>query len=277
MSFKTILVHIDHGQASASRVDAAVRLARAFGARLVGLYIVPGAELTPSVAAVLPPGVVEERLRATGEAQSLAEARFRETAAAAGLSGIEWRAPTGAPIDAAVAHGRCTDLFVMGQRDPSELVFTEEIVATAVLSTGRPTLVVPYIGAGPTLGENVLVAWNGGREAARAVGDAMPFLERAKRVNVISVEAEREETVDEHLTHERLAAWLRGHGVAADIARQEASDVGIGEWLLSRAADLGSDMIVMGGYAHARMRELILGGVTQTMLRSMTIPVLMSH
>jgi nucleotide-binding universal stress UspA family protein len=277
MSLKTILVQIDHGNASASRVDAAVRLARDFGARLVGLYVVPGAELTPSVAAVLPPGVVEERLRATGEAQSLAEARFRATAAAAGLSAIEWRAPTGAPIEAAVAHGRCTDLFVMGQRNPSEFVFSEEIVATVLLSTGRPTLVVPYIGAGATLGENILVAWNGGREAARAIGDAMPLLERAKRVNVIAVEAEREETVGEHLAHARLAAWLQAHGIAASIARQEASDVGIGEWLLSRAADLGSDMIVMGGYAHARVRELILGGVTQTMLRSMTIPVFMSH
>ena len=277
MSFKTILVQIDHGNASAQRVDAAVRLARNFGARLVGLYVVPGAELTPSVAAVLPPGVVEERLRATGEAQNLAEARFREAASAAGLAAVEWRAPTGAPIEAAVAHGRCTDLFVMGQRDPSEFVFSEEIVATVLLSTGRPTLVVPYIGAGPTLGENVLVAWNGGREAARAIGDAMPLLERAKRVNVIAVESEREETVDEHLAGERLAGWLRGHGIQANIARQEASDVGIGEWLLSRAADLGSDMIVMGGYAHPRVRELILGGVTQTMLRSMTIPVLMSH
>ncbi|MGE5172142.1 MAG: universal stress protein [Rudaea sp.] len=277
MSFKTILVHIDHGNASASRVDAAVRLARDFGARLVGLYIVPSAELTPSVAAVLPPGLVEERLRATGEAQDRAEARFRETAAAAGLSAIEWRAPTGAPVDAAVAHGRCTDLFLMGQRDPSEVAFSEEIVATVLLATGRPTLVVPYIGAGPTLGENILVAWNGGREAARAIGDAMPLLERAKRVDVISVETERQETVDKHLAGDRVAAWLRGHGVAANIARQEASGVGIGEWLLSRAADLGSDMIVMGGYAHARMRELILGGVTQTMLRSMTIPVFMSH
>jgi nucleotide-binding universal stress UspA family protein len=165
----------------------------------------------------------------------------------------------------------------MGQRDPSGPIFAEELVTSVMLACGRPVLVVPYIGAAPTMGENVLVAWNGGREASRAIGDALPLLERAKRVTAIMVSANGDDDVGEHLAKARLFAWLHAHGVDADVVRDEAPDIPTGQWLLSRAADLGSDLVVMGAYGHARMRELVLGGVTRTMLQAMTIPVLMSH
>jgi nucleotide-binding universal stress UspA family protein len=138
-------------------------------------------------------------------------------------------------------------------------------------------LVVPYIGARPTLGDNVLVAWDGGREASRAIADAFPLLERARRVTVIAVSRDEAAAADASPAEARLGAWLREHGVKVEIARHAVGDVSAGEWLLSRAADLGSDLIVMGGYGHTRVRELILGGVTRTMLQSMTVPVLMSH
>jgi nucleotide-binding universal stress UspA family protein len=127
------------------------------------------------------------------------------------------------------------------------------------------------------MGENVLVAWNGAREASRAIGDALPLLERAKRVTAMVVTTNGDDDVGEHLGEARLTAWLQAHGVDVDVVRQEAPDIPTGQWLLSQAADLGSDLVVMGAYGHARMRELVLGGVTQTMLKAMTIPVLMSH
>ena len=276
MSYRSMLVHVDNDESSTRRVDYAVALARHFRAELVGIYVVPGTDLAPSTAAMLRPEVVERRLGQFGEAQHAAEKRFRATAAAAGLD-VDWRAPAGAPIDAAVAHGRCTDLFIVGQRHPSAPGFGDALLSNVLLSSGRPTLVVPLDGAPATLGERVLIAWDGGREAARAIGDALPLLERAQRVHVIAVDDGGEPGVDERLAGARLRAWLGRHGVAVDVGREPAQDSGVGERLLSRAADLGSDLLVMGGYGHARMRELVLGGATRSVLRAMTIPVLMAH
>lgn len=277
MTYRTILVHIDDHASCEPRLSAAIRLALAFRAELVGIYLVPGTEMSPSAAAMLRPDVVERRLGEYGEAQHGAEAAFRARTAAAGLAAIDWRAPAGSPVDAAVAHARCTDLFILGQHNPAAASFSETLVSGVLLSSGRPTLVIPYIGAQATLGENMLVAWDGGREASRAIGDALPLLTRAARVDVIAVDADVDAELDDRLAGARLAAWLRRHDVAIDVVHQEAQDIGIGEWLLSRAADFGSDVIVMGGYGHTRMRELVLGGVTRTMLRSMTVPVFMAH
>ncbi len=277
MSFKTILVHIDDDESCNRRLDAGIRLALELKAQLVGIYLVPGSGLTPSVAAMLPPNVVQQRFAEFGDAQYAAEDMFRTSVAAAGLASIDWRAPAGSHVDAGVAHGRCTDLFIMGQRNPSGSMFAEELVTSVVLASGRPALVVPYVGIRPMLGENVLIAWDGGRAASRAIGDAMPLLERARQVTVVTVRTHSDEGVGEHLAGARLAAWLLQHRVEIQLVRHDAPDIPTGQWLLSQAADLGSDLIVMGAYGHARMRELVLGGVTQAMLKTMTVPVFMSH
>ncbi len=277
MTFRTLLVHVDNHASCRPRLDAAIRLALEHAAELVGLYLVPGTDMAPSAAAMLRSEVAERRLGEFAEAQHAAENDFRAIAAAAGLTSVDWRAPAGPPIDAAVAHGRCTDLFILGQHNPATVSFSEALASTVLLSSGRPTLVIPYIGAPATLGENVLVAWDGGREASRAIGDALPLLARAKRVEVMAVDADSEAKLDDRLASARLTAWLHQHGITASVARQEVQDIRIGEWLLSRAADRGSDLIVMGGYGHARIRELALGGVTRTMLRSMTVPVFIAH
>lgn len=276
MSYRSMLVHVDNDESSTRRVDYAVALAQRFGAELVGIYLVPGTDLAPSTAAMLRPEVVERRLGQFGEAQHAAEKRFRSTAAGAGLD-VDWRAPAGAPLDAAVAHGRCTDLFIVGQRHASAPGFGDALISNVLLSSGRPTLVVPRSDAPATLGERVLIAWDGGREAARAIGDALPLLERAQRVDVIAVDDGGEPAVDDRLAGARLRAWLGRHGVAVDLVREPAHDIGVGERLIARAADLGSDLLVMGGYGHARMRELVLGGATRSVLRAMTVPVLMAH
>jgi len=278
MSLKSVLVHLDRSRHCRQRLATAVQLAVEFRAQLVGAYLVASIELAPSVAALLPDDLVKRRLREHADAQRESEQAFRQAAAAAGIA-AEWRAPAGAPFDAAVAHGRCADLIVLGQSDSedSESVFADELIATTILSTGRPTLIIPHIGARPTLGQNVLVAWDGGREASRAIADALPFLERAKRVDVITVNPESGGYGVDAQALSRLTAYLKAHGVTPVVDRDAVSDISIGERLLSRAADLGADLVVMGGYAHTRLRELVLGGVTRTMLEKMTVPVLMSH
>lgn len=277
--FKTILVHLDDSRRCHLRMGVAARLAANFRANLVGMYVVPTRELAPSLAALLPAQVVAQRLRETGAAQERAQTLFREAAVAAGVTATEWRAPAGSQIGTAVAHARCTDLAVMGQRDPADadFAFVEELTEAVVLSSGRPTLVVPYAVAPAVVGQNVLIAWDGGREASRAVGDALPILTKARQVTVMSVSTGTGERVIDPAATSRLAAYLNSHGVEARVDHSEVDDIGIGEWLLSRAADLSSDLLVMGAYAHTRLRDLVLGGVTRTMLASMTVPVFMSH
>lgn len=276
MSYRTLLVHVDDQPSSQDRLEYAVALARRESAELVGLYVVPGTDLAPSTAAMLGSEAVARRLDRFGEMQHAAEARFQDAVAKAGIE-AQWRAPAGPSIVAAVAHARATDLVFVGQRDPSEPGFGDALVSNVLLSSGRPTLVVPSTGAPATLASRVLIAWDGSREAARAVGDALPLLARAEGIRAIGVDEDRETSVDERLADARLRHWLARHDIAVEIEREPVRDVGVGEWLLSRAADFGSDLLVMGGYAHARMRELVLGGVTRTMLRAMTIPVLMAH
>ena len=276
MSLKTILVHVDDSERSDARLAVAGRIAAGFGAQLVGVYLVPDNPLSPSVAALLPQDVVDATLREAGDAQRAAEQRFRR--AAGGDTG-EWRAPAGPPLDAAVAHARCGDLFVMGQAEPGDpdRRFGDDLITTTVLSSGRPVLIVPYTGAPAALGTHVLVAWDGGREASRAVADALPFIERARLVTVMAARASDDDRALDDAALARLASYLRAHGVTAGISVEGSSEVGTGERLLSRAADVGADLVVMGGYAHARLRSLVLGGVTRTMLDAMTVPVLMSH
>ncbi len=279
MAFKSLMVHLDDGAGSAQRTELAVRLASRFGAGLIGVYLVPTAELTPTVAALLPEDAVKLRLEESGESQRRAEAMFRQSATAGRVGGIEWRAPAGFAMDAAAAHARCVDLAIVGQPDPDdgESGFTRRLAEHVLLEGACPALFVPYAGAGADAGTRVLVAWDAGREAARALHDALPILETAKQVVVVSLARERTDADAIALAQPRLAAYLHAHGIDAQFKRFDGDQIEGGERLLSQAADLGSDLIVMGGYAHSRARELILGGVTRTMFASMTVPVLMSH
>ncbi|MGA8031570.1 MAG: universal stress protein [Casimicrobiaceae bacterium] len=279
MALKSLMVHLDDGAGSRQRLEVAARLATRFGANLVGVYLVPTGELTPSVAALLPADTVRRRLADSGEAQRQAEALFREVTGASGVANAEWRAPAGYAMDAAVAHARCVDLVVIGQPDPDggESGFARRLAEHVLLEAGCPAVFVPYTGAGAEVGTKVLVAWNGGREAARAVRDALPILETAEQVVVVSLAREAADAEAIAMAQPRLATYLHAHGINAGFKRFDGDPIEGGERLLSQAADLGTDLIVMGGYAHSRSRELILGGVTRTMFESMTVPVLMSH
>lgn len=280
MALKQILVLVDDDAArSAQRTAVAARLARAHDAELVGAYLVTGVAMTPSLAAMLPDDVVRARLAQSGGAQHRAERAFRDGATQAGVAAIDWRAPAGAPVEAAVAHGRATDLVVVGQPESGgpSAAFATDLLNAAVLETARPVLVVPYIGAPATCGEHVLVAWDGGRESTRAIADALPLLERARKVEVMAINAGDAADATGAPAASRLAAWLATHGIDAGDVHHETTDVNVAAWLLSRVADSGCDLVVMGGYEHSQLRERVLGGATREMLEAMTVPVLMSH
>jgi len=275
MTYQTLLVHLDDSRHSEARVDLALDLALKCNAHLVGLYVVCQELFRPLLKrddslnlATLEAQGAERRLRA--------QEQFTAAAKRAGCR-FEWQAPAGPAVDAATLYARHADLLIVGQEDPDDQAsyvarnFIEDLVMTA----GRPVIVVPYAGRVASFGENVVVAWDGSREAARALADALPILKRARFVTISTVMKHPDR--DEPAGFD-VSGYLERHGVRAGFASiPRASGVSTGATLLNQLSDVHADLLVMGAYAHARAREQVLGGVTRTMLETMTVPVLMSH
>jgi nucleotide-binding universal stress UspA family protein len=258
-----------------------VVLAERFDAHLVGLYPLPAAQLPMSAGyaqlAPLEPIYREWRARALDQAEVVRKT-FEHLTGLRGVKG-EWRAvPEYREADPAL-HARYADLTILGQRnrDSDEAALTRPSPEAVTLASGRPILIVPYAGQFAGIGRSVLVAWNASREATRAVADAIPLLAGAEEVTVMIVDPQPGSEQGGDLPGADIAVHLARHGVTAQVEHTVAAGVPVGEVILSRAADLGADLLVMGAYGHSRARELLLGGATRSILASMTIPVLMSH
>jgi nucleotide-binding universal stress UspA family protein len=278
MSYKDMLVALDSAADSRGRIELAAALAERFAAHLVGLYPVPSQEFLRR-GGRFDPALVEPLYR-EWRAAALAEAEAcrREFERAAGLRGVatEWRTFTqGRDADPAV-HARYADLTILGQRDPTDAA-TRVRPERVALACGRPLLIIPYAGHYPAVGSRVLVGWDASREATRAVADAMPFLTAAEAVTVLAIDPHQGSKAHGDVPGADISRHLARHGVKAAVERTVSAGVPTGDVLLSRAADLGADLLVIGAYGHSRARELLLGGVTRTILESMTLPVLMSH
>lgn len=266
---QSILVHLDASPRSAERLALAQQLAREQGGVVTAYYaVVPamlsmpflGASATGSVLALLENSDREQRSRA--------RAVFDQAEAKGGVE-MRWSELGNADITAGVfEQALYSDLLVLGQTDPEDRLtgaLPTGFVASLVVDSGKPALVLPYVGHYPAIGRDVLLAWKPTREAARAVSASLPWLRRARRVVVTGA------------LPPALERWLRVQGVSAELSAAGLADVPVGEALLSLAAELGADLLVMGCYGHSRARELVLGGATETLLRSMTLPVLMAH
>ncbi|RQR34182.1 MULTISPECIES: universal stress protein [unclassified Burkholderia] len=277
MSYKTLLVHLDDSERCKTRVDLALELAGRWNAHLIGLYVVCQDLFEPLRRPDEPLKLaVYERL--CEQRRKDAEERFLTAAERAGRS-VEWQAPAGDATDAAILHARHADLLVLGQEDPDDRMtyVARHFIEDVVMGSGRPAIVVPYAGDVRTLGENVLIGWDGGREAARALADALPLLARARFVNVETVSRGHPDP-DKTPAGVDVAAYLERHGIRASFSTTPRErSVSVGATLLNRATDLHADLLVMGLYSHARMHERVLGGATRTILETMTVPVLLSH
>ena len=280
MSFKTILVHLDHSERSAARAALAARWARAHESHLVGL-----------VPTGLRDGVIPADAVATGMTDFIAESadylrrraeaisrEFRQSISAAGSLSYEVRLVEGATIDAVVQHGRASDLVVLGQDGASSAmdIPLHGLAGHVLMEVGQPVLIVPSAGQFESVPRNAVVAWNGSREAAVALHAALPALRRASSVTLASFRRPKEEDDDRQPSGADMLRFLSRHGIQATFERN-VTGIDIADALLSRVAELGADLLVMGGYGHSRLRELILGGVTRQILAQMTVPVLTAH
>ena len=280
MSYRSILVHVDASPRCAMRIDLAARLARTHGGHLLGLVTAAVVEPQPRMSAALagtPDFLDTARAQVAGAAAALLEA-FERSAAARGVESIEGRWVAMAAFEALVARGRHADLVVLGQCAPGAAFDAEErdLVQRVLLQVGCPVLVIPSSGTFDAIGSAVMIAWKDTREAARAVRDALPILRRAQQVHLVCLERPSDNRHVSRPQLDELRRWLSRHGVEVAV-HQEAASSAMGKRLLARAGELGADLIVMGGYGHSRLQELVLGGVTRTLLAHMTMPVLLSH
>jgi nucleotide-binding universal stress UspA family protein len=278
MAFKNLLVLVDEAPGAAPRIDLALSLANTFGAHLTALYVGESPALRPSVLAEFPPQVLDMLSRVGREMTDKVRGVFEQRVRAAGAGvAAEWRAVEGDVGEIASLHTRYADLALVGQVNPDDPVTDADLPEQIILGSGRPVIVVPYAGAFKTVGERVMVAWNASREATRAVNDALPLLERASSVRVVSVNPHGGPSGHGQVPGADISLHLARHGVRAEAETIVAEDVRVDDALLSHAFDMSADLIVMGAYGHSRLGEFVLGGATRHMLRQITIPVFMSH
>lgn len=279
MSIKTILVPLDELPRCHLRVELAAWLAQQHGAHLVGLSPTGLFEMPVQLGAGLGGATDYIQLSSNYLDQRAREiaTEFKAEARKLGVESFEARVAEAEPLPATVMHSRGSDLIVVGQTDPSAVApMARDFPQQVAMHAGRPVLIVPFAGRFATVGSNVLVAWSATREASRAASDALPFLERAGKVHVLCLTSSEDESEVNRPDFDETLAWMRRRGIQAT-GSLEVTSIDVGNALLSRAADLGSDLIVMGCYGHSRLKELALGGTTRTVLHSMTVPVLMSH
>ena len=282
MSIKTLLVIIDELKSCAERTKIALSLARQFDAHLAALALVDDGLYRGTMASVeIPPAVIEAWERQRDETLARIAATFETAAGKAGIAAETRKGDaTGYSVPAmGTIHARYADLTIVGQADPDrDAAGRIDLPERIVMESGRPILLVPDSGSFETVGKHVLVAWNASRESMRAVHDAMPFLRRAERITVLSVNPRGGvDFAHGALPGADVATMLARHGLEVNVETLKGEDGGAGDLLLSRGFELGADMLVMGAYGHSRFREMVLGGVTRTILRSATMPVLLSH
>ena len=277
MGYKTILVHCDASRGTAGRLGIAVDLADRFAGHVVGLHVRQAFQAPAFTDA----GPAMDSLYRTYETtmraeEAMATAAFRDAVGNQGISS-EWRVADGYVDEILAAEARVADLVIVGQAEPDSppTATPDDLAEDIAMAAECPVLIVPYIGAAKPPGKTVMLCWNDSREAKHAAVGALPLLAAADKVIVLIIDPKASRGREEPGAD--VAVWLARHGVKVTVQRDSAADSDVGGVILSRAADHDIDLIVMGIYGHSRMRELVLGGASRTLLASMTAPLLVAH
>jgi nucleotide-binding universal stress UspA family protein len=279
MSYKTILLNCNDQRRAAQLLAPTLALADRFQAHVIGLSVVPPVSVITTGAIEAPPIIVDAHCELYRQENSVMRRQFQDATAGRSFT-AEWRDADAGPfgvVDVVLEHGRAADLIVASQTDP-EWATSEwlDVADRVAVESGRPTLIIPNMSARNRIGSRVLIAWNGGREAARAAFDALPILKQAAATKVVWIDQESDGDVEPERGQDICQALLR-HGVKCGKTERVTSQAGVGETLMAQAEGFDADMLVMGCYGHSRLREFVFGGATRYALQKMGIPVLMSH
>ena len=281
MGMTDLLVHVGQSRAAEARLDAAVRLAQSCGARLTLLGLAPEPYLASAVGIHMPPELLHQlAAEARAEAERVVAQAVARVASAVPAEGHALTARAEELPGLLAWHARRADLVMVGQPDPDNPQDPgQAFVEAAFMASGRPALVIPYIGTrGPMPPTRAIVAWDGSHEASRAVHDALPLLVKADQgVSLVVVDPDRLAGGLGERPGADMAAHLARHGVRVEVVIVPSGGLRVADELLDRAVDEGAGLLVMGGYGNARLREVVLGGTTRRILQQMTVPVLFSH
>jgi nucleotide-binding universal stress UspA family protein len=275
---KSILVHLDGSANHRVRLQTAQALAQSHGAALQAVYAVMPAHLMYPYIFSAESAVAAQMAAVIEDQRKHQEQVFKRLkAAAAAMPGLKWEATTADPLRGFVQHSWAADLLVLAQASADDSGFSgvdDNFVPSALIDSGKPGLILPSAYKGHFEVDTVVVAWKPSPGNARACAAALPWLRKAKHVHLVMW---AEPGLAEANTPQGIETWLAHHGVSAKLHQEAAAKTDMGELLLAKAGHLKADLLVMGCYGHSRAREWLLGGATRTVLKSMTLPVLMAH
>ena len=279
MAIKTLLVHVDTDRRSSVRIELAAQLAKSWRAHLIGLHVSARSYIPSYVRGELDPEMLEALRKGSSASKERIAAAFGAVATRHGLADPEMQITESDAPSAFALAARFADLVIVGQHDPEEPGGTVEpnFPEILALNAGRPVMVIPFAGNFLTVGRRIMIAWNASREATRAVSDALPLLQQAEAVTILMVNPHGEASRNGTESGAKLVRYLKRHDVNATLTSHTGVQIDVADFILSQAADRNTDLIVMGAYGHARIREVVFGGVTQSVMRHMIVPTLMSH
>jgi nucleotide-binding universal stress UspA family protein len=275
---KDIIVNLEHKIARDPARDFAVTIAETFDAHIAGVAFAYAPDFPGYAMLQIPPDIVAQMAAESEKTAWAAIERF-DAAARRSLVSAEHRLlkAVGAAAPAILSTlARRFDLSVFMQSEPNG-VNNDDMIETSLFQSGRPLIVVPYIQRDGLKLDHVVCCWDGSRAAARAFNDALPLLVKATKVDLLIVLNEKTNSNQKEIRGVEMATHLARHDVKVQIETVPAADIDVASAILSYIADISGTLIVMGGYGHAKLREVILGGVTRDMLKSMTVPAFMSH
>ena len=273
---KDILVNLSVAVPRDVAGEYAISIASAMGAHLAGVAFAYEPVIPGSVFDGIAPSVIETCRAENQRAAQRAKQQFDEAARRAATS-VESSILVAGVAGAAETFGRMArgyDLSVVAQPRTGDELPEDEIIQAALFNSGRPVLIVPYIHKTGFALDRVMVCWDGSRNAARAIADAMPLLQKAGKVDVVTIDSRERQN---ELAGAEIAQHLARHNLKVELKPIVAPDTGVASTILNYAADSSIDLIVMGGYGHSRLREFVLGGATRGILGAMTVPTLMAH
>ncbi|WEK58530.1 MAG: universal stress protein [Candidatus Brevundimonas phytovorans] len=277
MTWSSLIVYVDDEADNTQRIEQAAALAKAHGAHLIGVSAC--APETPMAdaygAGILLGEVLNAQHERAESALKGAEARFREIATRAGV-GCEWRADVGDPTALLVKHARAADVLIVGRDSANASGWRAPHPADLTMRAGRSVMIVPPNPARAVAGAPVLLAWTDSRESRLAAIAAIPLLREAESVRVLEL-CDPEDMDGARLRTADVTGWLRRHGVNAEAEARAHDDRSAGRRLLDCAAEMKAGAVVSGAWGHARMRQWIFGGVTQTLITESPVALLLAH